>query len=98
MFCFILIGQYFAPVISGQPPPPCEGFTFNKFTNNSGILHGGDTSDSDSNIVYITKLTKNTVVSIDLYKYTFLQAMHSVTVLSLVSVYGIATNCILATV
>ena len=61
---FILLGQYVTPVISGQPPPPCDGFTFNKVTNNSGILYGGDTPDGDSNIVYITKLMNNTVVSL----------------------------------
>ena len=59
-----LIGQYITPVISGQPPPPCHAFTFNKVTNDSGILYGGYTSDGNSNIVYITKLMNNTVVSL----------------------------------
>ena len=52
----ILLGQYIAPVIIGEPPPPHSGFTYNKATNNCGILYGG-------HAVYITKLTRNTVVS-----------------------------------
>ena len=72
LFYFILIGRYITPVISGQPPPPCYSFTINKVTNNNGILYGGNTSDGDSNIVYITKLTKNTVVSLyTRYMYAF---------------------------
>ena len=71
-FCFILIGRYITPVISGQPPPPCNSFTFNKVSNNSGILYGGNTPDGASHIVYITKLTKNTVVSLyTRYMYAF---------------------------
>ena len=67
-----LIGRYVTPVISGQPPPPCNSFTFNKVTYNSGILYGGDTPGGDSNIIYITKLTKNTVVSLyTRYMYPF---------------------------
>ena len=78
------------------------GFTFNKVTNNSGILYGGGTPDLehdgwDSDIVYITKLTKNTVVSL----YTrYMFAFHTIFVprsvqldtLYLVSGYHICYN------
>ena len=75
---FILLGQYITPVISGQPPPPCNWFTYNKVTNNSGILYGGGTPDGESNIVYITKLTKNTVVSL----YTrYMYAFHTIVII-----------------
>ena len=73
LYCFILIGRYITPVISGQPPPPCYSFTFNKVTDNSGILYGGYTSNGASSIVYITKLTKNTVVSLYTCMHSTLQ-------------------------
>ena len=58
------IGQYVTPVISGQPPPACSAFTYNAITSNSGVLYGGDTPDGASNAVYISSLTRNTVVSL----------------------------------
>ena len=58
------LGWYTTPVISGQSPPPCSQFTYNKVASNTGILYGGCTPDGDSNIIHIAKLTKNAVVSL----------------------------------
>ena len=58
------IGQYVTPVISGQPPRACHAFTYNAITSNSGVLYGGWVPGGPSNNLYITTLTRNTVVSL----------------------------------
>ena len=59
----IYVGRWSVPIISGQCPPPCDGFTLNELPHNRGIMFGGDNGGDVYNDIYIIKLTKDTVVS-----------------------------------
>ena len=55
----LYIGKWSVPIISGQCPPPCHGFTLNKLPHNRGIMFGGFPLNND---VFIIELTNDTVV------------------------------------
>ena len=66
-------GQWISPIVSGDCPPPCEGFSLTPLTNDTFITFGGY-SDGYTNATYIGHCTKSTIVSTILYKLTTLIA------------------------
>ena len=57
------LGKWITPTVTGDRPPPIDDFTLTSVTNNTAVLFGGDTTNGDSNNVYIISFTKTSVVS-----------------------------------
>ena len=52
------------PTVTRDRPPPISYFTLTSVTNNTAVLFGGNTTNGDSNNVYIINFTKTSVVSV----------------------------------
>ena len=65
-------GQWIVPEITGEYPPPCNGFTLTSLPNNRALLFGGKTPDRYNNTVYIAQCTKTAVVSTICIKLKYL--------------------------
>ena len=58
-------GEWSSPNISGQPPPPCFGFTFTPVGERRAALFGGYSgSGAISDDLFIVDLGRDTVVSV----------------------------------
>ena len=60
----LFLGEWITPTVTGDRPPPISLFTLTSVTNNTAVLFGGDTTNGDSNNVYIINFTKTSVVSV----------------------------------
>ena len=65
MVCLIILGKFIVPSVSGQCCPPTSSFTINKISQNKGIMIGEtiNLSGHFTKIVYVFKVTHNTIVS-----------------------------------
>ena len=60
----VYVGQWIRPVVNGDCPQPCSGFTLTLIGENKAVLFGGYCSGKGrNNFVYIAELTKDSVVS-----------------------------------
>ena len=57
------LGEWITPTVTGDRSPPIDDFTLTSVTNNTAVLFGGDTTNGDSNNVYIISFTKTSAVS-----------------------------------
>ena len=64
-----LSDQWISPVVSGDCPPPCAGFTLTALTDNTFIMFGGSTPNGSTNSLYIGHCTESVIVSIAYCKY-----------------------------
>ena len=60
---YYFLGEWIAPTVTGDRPPPISEFTLTQVTNNSAVLFGGGTTNGASNNVYIIEFANTTVVS-----------------------------------
>ena len=60
---YYFLGEWIAPTVTGDRPPPISEFTLTQVTNNSAVLFGGGTTNGASNNVYIIEFADTTVVS-----------------------------------
>ena len=61
---YFFLGEWISPTVTGDRPPPIDGFTLTSVTNNTAVLFGGTTSTSGlSNNLYIINFRKTSVVS-----------------------------------
>ena len=61
----LFLGEWIIPTVTGDRPPPIRSFTLTSVTSNTAVLFGGyDTTNGDSNNVYIINFTKTSVVSV----------------------------------
>ena len=58
-------GEWSSPRVTGQPPPPCDGFTLTPVGERRAALFGGSSGlGAISDDLLIVELTKHTVVSV----------------------------------
>ena len=58
-------GEWSSPNITGQPPPPCYGFTLTPVGERKAALFGGVIRSGDvSDDLFIVELNRDTVVSV----------------------------------
>ena len=60
----VCLGEWITPTVTGDRPPPIDEFTLTSVTNNTAVLFGGDTTNGDSDNIYIINFTKTSVVSV----------------------------------
>ena len=60
----VCLGEWIAPTVTGDRPPPIYDFTLTSVTNNTAVLFGGFTTNEISNNVYIINFSKASVVSV----------------------------------
>ena len=60
----VCLGEWITPTVTGNRPPPIDNFTLTSVTNNTAVLFGGDTTNGDSDNIYIINFTKTSVVSV----------------------------------
>ena len=69
MYYIIMIssGQWKVPIIKGNRPPPCAGFSINTLPGNRGVIFGGSTIDETGfhrvNHLFLLSFSQNTIVS-----------------------------------
>lgn len=65
MIEMIAIDEWGIPVVQGDYPPPCSGFTLTSLSDSQAIMFGGyHSAKGKVNTVYIAELTKDIVVSV----------------------------------
>ena len=58
-------GEWSSPNFTGQPPPPCDSFTFTSVDERKAALFGGMSgSGAISDDLLIVELSRDTVVSV----------------------------------
>ena len=60
-------GQWKVPIITGNCPPPCSGFSIHTLPGNGGVMFGGVAIDETGfrrvNDVFLLSFSENTIVS-----------------------------------
>ena len=61
----LYLGEWSTPSVTGEPPPPCAGFTLTKISHTSALLYGGYNPQSGTCIrdSYIIQMTHDGIVS-----------------------------------
>ena len=67
---YIIIGEWFSPIITGDRPPPIDSFTLTSVTDDSALLFGGDSVNGSSKKLYAITFTTTSVVSYDNIAFT----------------------------
>lgn len=62
--CFI--GKWVSPIVTGDVPPACAGFTLTRISGNTALLYGGFQPQHGGCVssVYKLRMTKNKIVSL----------------------------------
>ena len=60
----LFLGEWTSPTVTGDRPPPIDGFTLTSITNTTSLLFGGDIGEGYSNDVYTFEFTDTSVVSV----------------------------------
>ena len=64
MLVYYFLDEWITPTVTGDRPPPIFAFTLTSVTNNTAVLFGGETTNEDSNNVYIINFTMTSAVSV----------------------------------
>ena len=57
-------GEWISPNITGQPPPPCNSFTFTQVGERRAALFGGKGGSKPLSDLFVVELSRHTVVSV----------------------------------
>ena len=67
MISCIFLGQWQVPIVTGNRPPPCAGFSIHALPSNIGVMFGGGTIDETGfhrvNNLYLLSFSQNAIVS-----------------------------------
>ena len=65
----ILTDHWISPKVSGDKPPPVNGFTLSKIAHEKALLCGGDTAQGPSSELRVATVLADSVVSVCILIY-----------------------------